>query len=568
MPLMQFLSCSRRAARPRSALHGAVVWFVAVLIVTMPGCSAGQQGERVVGPEPIVTDAPAVERATPPFGFNFFPYAATLDAIDKTHELIHDYGNVFVVQRDNGIPWYEALNDLPYPSKVRETWADFAARRPADVPVYVALAPLGDDRKTLIYASEGSAQPDVFSGRALNDPEVIRAYTNYVLKAVDTFRPDYLNVGLEAGDVALRAPQEWPKFVQLYRHVAEAVRTAHPEVRVGISFILQSLLDPVVAERSLDVINHSDFVGISFYPYMSPFYERFGAPALDAPPAQWRAPLDYLRTFTTKPIAICETGYNSRPVELSNFNLSLDGTQQLQEQYLRELADYARQENYLFVVWFTVVDYERLFETLSPGNGAYKLWQYVGLLDPNLNRKPAWSAWLEIVGKQDGTKPEAVEPVLITFEQDVNRFQGSEHDHVRTAPARTSRALPTEVTRLLEWSFDYRRGRWQYVARPFDRGRLRGRDTMVILARSTRPGPILIQLEEHGGEAFYYPLQPSTEWTEYELPFSEFAVSAETRQDGLLSVESIVKLLIADAGAVTEGASGDRAIEIGRIEFR
>jgi hypothetical protein len=49
---------------------------------------------------------------------------------------------------------------------------------------------------------------------------------------------------------------------------------------------------------------------LSFYPHASAFDEKFGAPACRGE-KPWREPLAWVRASTDKPIAICETGYDT-----------------------------------------------------------------------------------------------------------------------------------------------------------------------------------------------------------------------------------------------------------------
>jgi hypothetical protein len=69
----------------------------------------------------------------------------------------------------------------------------------------------------------------------------------------------------------------------------------------------------------------SDYVGISFYPYASLFDENFGAPPYRSECPR-REPLAWLRAYTDKPIAICETGFTSRDIEFPQFGLKMHGT--------------------------------------------------------------------------------------------------------------------------------------------------------------------------------------------------------------------------------------------------
>ena len=551
--------------------------FLVLMLCTSCSYSATQLAESS-GPD---QGAPPAAGSYPPFGFTTFPYAATMEAVDRTHEIARDNGAIYAIHRDNGIPWFEALNNKPYPKKVRESWEDYARRRPSNVPVYLALSPLGEDRETLIYASEGSKKPNIFKNSDLNDKDVIRAYKNYVFKAIEIMDPDFLNLGIEAGELAYRKPREWAKFTELYFEVARDVKREYPNLSIGISFGLQTFLEAGVVERSQALIDKSDFIGISFYPYMSSFHERYGAAPLDAPPQEWRKPLAKLHAIATKPIAICETGYTSKPVEVPKHRLSMNGSPSLQQTFLQELGSIASRDNYAFVIWFMPVDYDRLFDTLPPGDGTYRLWQNIGVYDKDLRAKPALDTWQAIIaGKsapvahvpRPSNKPspptkESGSAEILAFNNGPNGFLGSSKDDVKSIATQGSSSLPSTITHSLDWSYKCKKGRWQYIQREIEKGSLANTQSVTLYLKSNQTGPILMQLEEQNGEAFFSVLMPSTNWAKYTIPFKDLDLSEETRKNGKLSANTIKKILFADTGAVSEGATGKRTVQIGRIEF-
>ena len=49
-------------------------------------------------------------------GFTPFPYDITQQAVDDTYQNIINDSDLFSIHFDNGVPWNEALNDLPFPN--------------------------------------------------------------------------------------------------------------------------------------------------------------------------------------------------------------------------------------------------------------------------------------------------------------------------------------------------------------------------------------------------------------------------------------------------------------------
>ena len=261
--------------------------------------------------------------------------------------------------------------------------------------VYLALAPLDKDRKSLAPATgekDREAMPEELRGVPLDDASVKKAYLNYARRAVKQFRPRYLNLGIEAGQMMSRDFPRWPEFEHLYEHVRGAIKTEYPDLQIGISFGLGDLRARKEAEAARRLIAQSDYVGISFYPYASSFDEKFGAPPYrgDKP---WREPLAWLRAYTDKPLAICETGFTTQDIEIPQFGLKMQGSPDAQAAYTRELFEIARRDRYAFVVWFLAIDYDKLYAKLPAGSDAMKLWRNIGFLDGELRPKPAWEIW-------------------------------------------------------------------------------------------------------------------------------------------------------------------------------
>lgn len=341
------------------------------------------------------THTPKSETPSPLFGFTPFPYDSTLEALTKTHDTIAPHSTLWALHFDNGIPWKEALADAPFPARVQQEWDANARAIPPGHVVYVALAPLDKDRKSLAPAigeQEHAPMPDALKNAALDDPNVEKAYLNYARRAVRQFHPRFLNLGIEAGQLLARDRQSWPRFERLYTYVRASLKKEFLEVQVGISFGLGDLRSEAEAKAARSLIANSDYVGLSFYPYASDFDEKFGAPPYRGA-TPWREPLAWIRAYTEKPIALCETGYTTQEINIPAFHLKMTGSLQQQAEYTRELFEIARRDHYAFVVWFLAIDYDKLYARMPVGSAVMKLWRNIGFLDGNLQPKPAWEIW-------------------------------------------------------------------------------------------------------------------------------------------------------------------------------
>lgn len=516
--------------------------------------------------------------ARPLYGFTPFPYDATLPAVNRVAELLADNATVHALHFDDGLPWQEMLDGKPLPAKIQSDWDDALRAVPRGRPIYLALTPLAKDRKSLApgRTDKDIALPWSLKFASLDDDKVKAAYLEYARRAVRQFKPAYLNLGIEAGELAARDPRHWPQFEALYRHVATALKREYPQMLIGISFGLQSLRKPEVAQRAKALVEASDYLGLSFYPHASPFGERFGDPALRDGEEAWREPLAWLRGYTSKPIAICETGYLSRSINMPKNKLAMKGDQALQARYVKELAQFAERDNYLFVVWFLAVDYDRLYERMGgdkPDNEVNLMWRNIGLWDGEVRPKPALEEWKRAVaGRVDGSAPApspaaprapaapsapAKAGVEIGFSSEQQLFQAGGGSRME---------LKGDGAAL--WSFEARRRDWAWAVRELSTPLPAGTTRMTLRLRSNRPGPIFVQLEEKSGETFFVMAEPGSgdDWADLSIDLARFKPDPAKRRDGVLQIDQVSKLLIADQGG-RDRAEGRREVWLARWRF-
>jgi hypothetical protein len=538
----------------------------------------------------ITHDAPAPTSARSTlYGVSPFPYGPTATAAAQTFGLSATLGDLYVVQLDDGIPWREALANADFPTETTNKWEELRSHAPQGRPVYLALEPLGADRVSLAPASKGSSVPSQLRGAAFDNPALINAYTNYVRRAVQFFRPSYLNLGVENGEMAQRDPAHWPAYVTMVEAAMAALRADAPALPMGISFGLQSLMTPATANRARALIDASDYVGLSFYPYMSAFHQAFGEGPLPAPPDQWRGPLDWVRSFTSKPIAICETGYNTAAVTISGWQLSLQGSPQLQSSYLGELAGYADRDKYLFVVYYFPVDIGPLLDSLPPNKSVEgSMWRQNGLLDAQLNPKPALAVWNSIMaapyqplmaatsmnariapgagalntapGAKSGAASEtgsgvapagaAVEAraVEIGFRQDRDLCQALQPSQVRLVDA-------DRGGKAMLWEYQPHQGSWSWCARSFVAGLPSGVG-MRFRIRSDVAGPIILELKGRGGQGYFAVIQASQDWQDVVLRWRDFLAEHQadhrSPHSDQLAPGEIADVVWADEGRETQ----------------
>lgn len=504
--------------------------------------------------------------ARPLFGFTPFPYDSTEQAIVHVQDILRDHATVYALHFDDGVPWDEMLEGKPLPAKIQREWDGLVRAAPPGRPVYLGLTPLAKDRKSLAPGrGENDYLPLPRSLRRadLDDDKVKESYLEYARRAVRQFKPDYLNLGIEAGELASREPRRWSQFENLYLHVAGALKRENPQMMIGISYGLQSLRKPEVAKRVKALVEQSDYLGLSFYPHASPFAERFGEPPLRDGEDAWREPLEWVRTYTRKPIAICETGYLTRTVTLNNYKLTLKGDTDLQTRYVRELAEFAKRDSYLFVVWYLAVDYDRLYERMggdSAANEVNLLWRNIGLWDGNVQPKPALKEWRRAIADvRPGTPSNPNAPLVASG---IEIGFSSERQIFQTGPG-TKMVLDGDDA---VWTYDYRQNDWAWALRELGMSLPAGTVRMKLRIKSDRKGPIFLQLEERSGETFFAMLDPSLDWSDLTIELESLKPDPAKRKDGVLQPDQVVKLLVADS-AGRDRAEGRRSIWFSRWTF-
>lgn len=549
-------------AFPRLLFHPAILLFV-VTITTWPSVGGAE--------------STATSFRKPLFGFTPFPYDFTTEAVDKTRQLIVPNSGLYALHLDDGIPWKEALESKPFPARVQREWDDWASKIPPGHAVYVGLAPLAKDRKNLAPSRgerDGESLPPTLKNARLDDERVKQAYLAYARRAVLQFKPDFLNLGIEAGELASRNASHWPEFIALYDYVATTLKHEFPRLKIGISFGLQSLRDPKVARLAKPVMDKSDYLGLSFYPYMSPFGEKFGDPPLPAGTNAWREPLAWVRNFSTKPIAICETGFSSRDVQIRSFDLEFRGSPEMQAIYVHDLLQTARRDGYLFVVWFLAIDYDKLYAKMPKGSEVNLIWRNIGLLDSELRPKPAWNEWKNAIESAQPTtsvqNTNNTRRSAVLQKTTVKTIGFSSTDDLFTCMPNSSIQLEpasgTQNTASMRWNYNYARGEWAWCTKKFTPGRLSGTSRMQIWVKSDRNGPLFLQLEEDGGEAFFTTIQADTNWRQTTLNLAEFRVDPAKKQNSQLEAERINAILLADSDA-RNGATGLRTVWLSHWNF-
>ncbi len=334
-------------------------------------------------------------------GFTRWPADLTLEGVLTAQNFAHEHGDIVSVMFIGGIPWPEAFDDKPFS---RDVESNLGYRPPKGKKLFLSICPLNKDRKDMAPywgAKDNQPLPKPWDRRALNSPEVKKAFLAFVFRAVEAMKPDFLAIGVESNVLLSHDPKKWSQLKELHRDTYTAVKQKHARLPVFFTTEVNHYKKLASEARGCDqegevddLMKHSDLFAMSTYPHMS-----YGIPR--PVPADF---FDFARRFQ-KPIAVSESGMTSRDVELKAFKLTLYGSDADQKQFTELLLRVAARDRYEFVINFATTDFERLCAKLPPPiDDLARIWAFTGMQTSDKKRKPAlevWDAYLKAKQQRD-----------------------------------------------------------------------------------------------------------------------------------------------------------------------
>jgi hypothetical protein len=323
-------------------------------------------------------------------GFTRWPADLTRDGVAIAEEYAYAHGDIVSVTFIGGIPWSEALDNKPYPQDVQD---NLNYRPPAGKKLFLSISPLDKDRRGLApYWGETDNQPLLppWNREALNSARVKRAYLNFVLRAIDTMRPDFLAIGVESNVLLSRNPDKWHQLKELHRETYLAVKKLYKTLPVFFTTdvlhykrLVRDAKGSQQEKEVMDLMRYSDLFAMSVYPHMS---LEVGRPV----PANF---LDFATRFK-RPVAVAESGMSSQDVDMRSYSTMLRGSDADQYQFTELLLRTAARDYYEFVINFASTDFERLVARLQPPrDDLARIWAYTGMQTSGKRPKPASAVW-------------------------------------------------------------------------------------------------------------------------------------------------------------------------------
>ena len=368
------------------------------ILILLAGCADAvfEPARPVTRPAPVALPAPAPlpEYRGPAarsflMGFTRWPADLTRQGVALAEDYAHAHGDIVSVTFIGGIPWAEALDGKPYPQDVQE---NLKYRPPAGKKLFLSISPLDKDRRGLApYWGETDNQPlpPPWNREPLNSARVKRAYLNFVLRAIQTMRPDFLAIGVESNVLLSRDLLKWEQFKDLHRETYRAVKKLHKALPVFFT------TDVLHYKRLARDPGHPARKRSGGFDALQRFvrHERLSAYECGRTPAganelsRLRHPLQTAGGGGRER----HVGAGYRAAQLCN---DLRGSEADQYQFTELLLKTAARDYYDFVINFASTDFERLVARLQPPlDDLARIWAYTGMQTSDKRAKPASAVW-------------------------------------------------------------------------------------------------------------------------------------------------------------------------------
>ncbi len=229
----------------------------------------------------------------------------------------------------------------------------------------------------------------VARNKSIADTDVQKLYRRFAVVMDSILRPEHLGLALETNLIRLVSSSA------IYNGVKKAANDAVADVRtidklVKLSISIQADVawgNPKVASTYLGIgQDYIDFpfideLGISSYPYFS----------VDNPDD---LPIDYYSRLVegkSLPVFVSEGGWTTQNIVIPN-QPTIKGSNEVQQKYIARQSQLLDKVNAtaLFQLTFTDIDLSSYPPSVDPN---INFFVYLGMVDVNLQGKPAWETW-------------------------------------------------------------------------------------------------------------------------------------------------------------------------------
>ena len=209
-------------------------------------------------------------------------------------------------------------------------------------------------------------------GWSFADRETAILFKKDMLKLVETYNPDYINLGVEVNYYALTSSNGFKAFASMFRELKQEIKELKPGLKIGLSYQLELLYghhnnwDQSKTFITLDnLLGDIDYLGISTYPNMVSEIKR----------AEVLFSIKYIDSLSNAyslPIGISETAVSSKLYNKEQRNT-----------YVKNIFQKVNELDLKFVIWGSMID-----------GAADNFWSdKMGLLNADGEPKNEFSFW-------------------------------------------------------------------------------------------------------------------------------------------------------------------------------
>ena len=317
-------------------------------------------------------------------GFSCLPPRLTIPEVLRTIDEVgkHADGALMVVE----VPWKALLAGTGAAELVRRDnlpVAQLFRQRGMPVVATVELAN-GLDRRA-------ESEALVTLGRSITEPEVQRAYRDFVVAFDSVVRPEWLALAMETNLTRAAAkPAVYGAVVTMTNAAAAQLRAAGSQTQLMVSVQVETAWGRLAGAGGGTFVgvarDRADFpfvqvLGLSSYPYLGGF----------AAPEQ--IPLDYYTRVATGwdvPMMVVEGGWTSGSVP------GVTSSPELQARWIRRQMQLADEAKLIGVYQITFTDLD-LGSYPVPSGSILPLFAQLGLVDASYRAKPALAVWDSVV---------------------------------------------------------------------------------------------------------------------------------------------------------------------------
>ncbi len=330
-------------------------------------------------------------------GFTPWPYDATIEAVDWSYEKINENGDIISHHMEEGVPWQESFSGSDFPAELISEIESRTIRYIDGKKVLLSVSPLNMARDGMALnrgSSESMPLPAPWNTYALNSIEVKTSFLNYSKRMIEYFDPDFLIIGVEVNLLIRNTPSLWQQYLELHRYVYTELKKFYPSLQIGVSVVCTAYFPEWSSEDNIDdqlsgledLDSSIDFLAFSVHPFMS---------ALTAE----SFPDDYMQrlfALTDKPVAISESSYPAQSWQTINAPIiDFNGTPEKQKNFVSLMLEQSAESNALFVIWFSIRDFDALWNGLLNQDALSLIWRDTGLYDEQGDGRLALDTWTD-----------------------------------------------------------------------------------------------------------------------------------------------------------------------------